>query len=103
MAAAGFCRHIFRKYNLKLTERLLFRARARFCEFAKRYGIEHNGRAVFEADPAARGPGAQLLVDALARHADHLADFLLGDRDGLTCGVELAPFSKAKQRTGEPA
>jgi hypothetical protein len=71
-------------------------------EFAKRLGIEHDDGAVFEAQPVAHRPRPQLLVDALARHADHLADLLLGDRDRSTGAFEFAFFGQAEQRAGKP-
>ena len=67
-------------------------------------GIQHDDRAVLEPHPIAAGPGAQLLVDALAGHADHLADLLLGDRDGPALrGRNVSLFRQAKQRAGQPS
>jgi len=76
--------------------------RSRFGQRLKRRGVQHDDRAVFEADPVPHRPGAQLLVDALAGHADHLADFLLGDRDGQAVLGCLVPLGEPNQGTGEP-
>src|ERR1700676_1326156 len=72
-------------------------------ERLKRLGIQHHDGAVFEANPVARRPGPQLLVDAFAGHADHLADFLLGDGDAAAALRSLVPFRESDQRAGEPA
>src|ERR1700732_2067205 len=72
-------------------------------ERLKRLGIQHHDGAVFEANPIARRPGPQLLVDAFAGHADHLADFLLGDGDAAAALRQLVPFGQTNQRAGEPA
>src|SRR6185312_15320524 len=69
----------------------------------QRVRIEQNDSTVFEANPVAGSPSTQLLVDALARHADHLTDLLLGDRNGPAGGLELTFLSEAEQRAGEPA
>jgi len=58
---------------------------------------------VFETDPFAPCPGAQLLVNAFPRHADHFADLLLRDRDGQATLRRSMPFGQANQRTGEAA
>src|SRR5690348_4257122 len=68
----------------------------------QRHGIEHDNGAVLEPHPAPRGPGSQLFVDALARHADHLADLLLRDGDGLPLRFELPLLGQAEQRAGQP-
>src|SRR5487761_2475977 len=75
----------------------------RTCEHLKRLGIQHHDSAVFETNPVACRPGPQLLVDAFPGHADHFADFLLGDGDGAAARRELAPLGQPNQRTGEPA
>src|SRR5437016_7454647 len=77
-------------------------ARSRLGQFAERSDIQHNDCAMFEANPAPGGPGPQLLVDALPGHADHLADFLLGDRNR-TAWLKLALFRQTDERAGEPA
>lgn len=56
---------------------------------------------MLEPDPAAYRPRAELLVDALARHPDHLADLLLGDRDGAP--LRLVLVAQAQQRAGQTA
>src|SRR5271154_5092517 len=76
--------------------------RSRLDQFAERSDIQHNDRAMLEANPIPGGPYPQLLVDALPGHADHLADFLLGDRDGTTCGLKLALLRQTYQRAGKP-
>src|SRR4051812_925722 len=77
-------------------------AGARLGDVAQNLGIQHDDGAMLQTHPVATGPGTQLLVDALSRHADHLADLLLGDRDGpaLRCGRVL--FGQPDQRTGQP-
>src|SRR6476620_4116031 len=76
---------------------------AGFGQRLERLGLKHNNRAVFEAHPAARRPHAQLLVDALAGHADHFADFLLGDCDRPALRRELVLFGQTNKRTREPS
>src|SRR6202022_4930399 len=48
-------------------------------------------------------PDPQLLIDALPGHADHLADFLLGNGDGSAAGRELVFLGQTNERAGEPA
>ena len=63
--------------------------------------IEDDNRPVFKTNPFAQGPRPQLLVDALAGHADHFADFLLRNRNGARFGVELALLGQTEQRAGK--
>src|SRR5258706_7353651 len=80
---------------------LFVAARSGLGEFPKRIGIKHDDGAVLEPNPFARGPGAQLLVDALARHADHLADLLLGNGDRpVPVGNLIRLASEAESRYG---
>src|SRR5579863_7645755 len=72
-------------------------------ERLQRLDIQDDDRTVFETNPATGRPGAQLLVDAFAGHADHLADFLLSDRDRAATLRGLMSFREANQRAGEPA
>ena len=72
-------------------------------DFLQQFEVEHDDGAMFEANPVASSPGAQLLVDALAGHADHLADFLLGDRDGAAALRRLVPLGETDQGAGKPA
>src|ERR1700680_852176 len=76
---------------------------ARLGQRLQRAGSQHDDGAVLEADPAACRPDPQLLIDALARHADHFADFLLGDGDGPAAARDLVLFGQANERAGEPA
>src|SRR6266404_575233 len=69
----------------------------------QRLGPQHDDGAMFEPHPVARCPGSQLLVDAFPRHADHLADFLLGDRDGAALRFKLVFFGEPKQCAGQTA
>src|SRR5436190_22886711 len=75
----------------------------RFRRLTKHLGIQYNNGTVLETYPIAAGPGTQLLVDALAGHADHLADLLLRDRDGSALRGRGVLFGQAKQRTGQPS
>src|SRR6266540_3017256 len=56
---------------------------------------EHGDAAALELYPAALFPRPQLLVGALARHADHLADLALRDRRLALCRGPL--FARARQ------
>src|ERR1700694_5909925 len=80
-----------------------FAPRPRFGQCLKRLGIEHDDNAVLEANPFAGRPGPQLLIDALPGPADHLAYFLLGDRDRAAPGREFVFLGQANERAGEPA
>jgi hypothetical protein len=84
-------------------DRLFVAARSGLGEFPKRMGIEYDDSAMLEPNPFARGPNPQLLVDALPGHADHLANFLLGNGDRPPFGMELAPCGQGEQRAGESA
>src|SRR5262245_8962502 len=72
-------------------------ARPCFGEFPQCRCIEDDDRAVLQPDPVARRPRPQLLIDAPARHADHLADFLLCDENGMAFGAGLVLFDQAQQ------
>src|SRR4051812_47069677 len=72
------------------------------CEFPKHTNVQHDDSAVFEADPVSHSPGAQLLVDAFPSHADHLANFLLSDRDGSASRRGFVFLGQAKESAGEP-
>src|SRR5262252_3824623 len=56
---------------------------------------------MLEPNPATRRPGAELLVDALARHTDHLAELLLGDRDRMSLRLGFALLAQAQQGAGK--
>src|SRR5258708_15690297 len=58
---------------------------------------------MLEADPVACRPGSQLLVDAFAGHADHLAELLLGNSDGSASLRELVFLGQTKKGAGQPA
>src|ERR1700733_1708452 len=75
---------------------------ARFDQRPERFGIEHDDGPVLEANPVAGRPNPQLLVDALPRHPDHLADFLLGNGDGPASGRGLVLVGQTNERAGEP-
>jgi hypothetical protein len=72
-----------------------------FGEFPQCRCIEDDNRPVFKTNPFAQGPRPQLLVDALACHADHFADFLLRNRNGAPFGVKLALLGQTEQRAGK--
>src|SRR5947209_7326060 len=57
-------------------------ARPGLGQSLQRLGLQHDDRAMLEPHPVAGRPGPQLLVDAFPCHADHFADFLLGNRNG---------------------
>ena len=67
-----------------------------------RYQFQHFVIFAFEPDHAGSPPITQLLVDALPRHPDHLADFLLGNGDGPASGRELVLVGQTNERAGEP-
>jgi hypothetical protein len=75
---------------------------SRFGQFLEHFGVEYNDRPVLESNPIARCPGSQLLVDAFPAHADHLADFLLGDSDGSASGASLYFSVKRRSAPSRP-
>src|SRR6266542_523537 len=67
----------------------------------ERVGFQHHDPAALESNPIAVFPVAQLLVRALARHADHLPDFALGDRHSARLG-NLGAFRPLQQGFRQP-
>src|SRR4029077_17056566 len=84
-------------------ELFAFVVRAGIDQRLQRVRLQYHDRTMLEPHPAARSPGSQLLVDAFARHPDHLADFLLGDRDDASLRRVLVLVAQAKQRARETA
>ena len=78
-------------------------SRSGFGQRLKRLGIQNNNGPVFEANPVAGSPNPQLLVDAFPGHANHFAEFLLGNGDRSALRNEFLLSGQANQRTGEPA
>jgi len=58
---------------------------------------------MLETNPLAGSPNPQLLVDAFASHADHLADLLLGNGDGSVPRRELVFLGQTNEGAGKPA
>src|ERR1700739_4360050 len=102
MLHTGSGSSVFEDRSTSLENALIVLA-AGSCYRLKRLGVQHDDGTVFEANPVARGPGPQLLVDAFPGHADHLADFLLRDGNGAAARCKLVFFGKPDERTGEPA